>query len=391
MVWNERLPDPAGSGVKEPRLDGPACLRLAPFLLLCALLACAACGARRDFQRATADDTIEAYEEFLEEHPKKKEYAGKARTRLEVLLYERAVDQDSFAVYTEFLQRFPYGKFTAPAESRAEELRARELGLHFYRHLPEDYPQQVSPRTLPYRILVKASQPDGEISEHLERTWYEDLLRKDLFVPLHPRQAHPVSPDMTLVLRETTVRLCRVPLKQLEAEVWAGKTKIKEYRVVANRPEGALLYEIFRDRELYDSVLGIPEQEKERTEERFLNLCRRLPLPGALAVEYELRLTGDGAERDQRLTLAYAAFLKESRLFRNLVVYPRGQLPEKPPAYRLFFRVDPETHSPSIRRQWDRPGPAHTWTSWNSKWILDDQEYFFREMTLDLLRLFPPP
>jgi len=31
------------------------------------------------------------------------------------------------------------------------------------------------------------------------------------------------------------------------------------------------------------------------------------------------------------------------------------------------------------------------WSPWNTKWILEDREYFFRKMTLDLLDLLATP
>lgn len=386
MTWSRRPGPSAGPGRGSGRYPW-----LGRLLLLSALLACAACAARKDYNRAAEDDTIEAYERFLGKHPGKKDYSARARSRLEELSFRKAAERESFAVYAAFVQRFPYGKFAKAAELRAEDLHARELGLNFYRQLPEDYARQVSPRELPYRILVKSSEPEGANSEHLERNWYEELVRRDLLVPMNPRQAYTVRSDLTLYLRESVIRLCRNPLKQIEAEVWAGNSRVKDYRLVADRADKFLLYEIFRDRELYDARLGIPAEEKKKTEERFLRLRRRLPLPGALALEYELRLGGEGNDRDQQLTLAYASFLKDLKLFRDLVVYPRGQPPARPYPYRLFFRVDPDTHSPSVRLHWDRPDPAYIWTSWNSKWVLQDQEYFFRRMTLDLLDRFPPP
>jgi len=353
-------------------------------VLLCLALLCfPACAARKDFRSAGEQDTPQAWQAFLDRHGDKKKYADRAADRLEELTFEQAGREDTFAAYSAFLQAYPTGRFSREAETRGEDRRAEELGIRLYRTLPKDYYEKVNTRALPYRILVRASAGHGEPASELDVKWYSDLDRRDLFVPMNPRKAYPVTPDITLSLQQAVVYLCGRPRAYVEAETWVRGTRVKTYRVAAwSRVENALLYEVFCDRSLYDAVLAIPEQEKQDVRDRFEDLKRRMPKRGSVALEVDVRQ--DASRWDREMALEFSAFLNALGPYEEFATYLRGQPPARTFGQRLYFRVDPEIHAPYVRTTWSSVGEALSWSPWNSKWIDTEKEHFFRKMTLDL-------
>jgi len=373
----------------SPQAPGTLIRRVATLLAI-VLFLLPACSAKKDFQKASEEDTIQAYQSYLEKHGGKdknnkyeKRYVSRAEKRLEELTYDETCRQDDFEAYQAFLEKYPVGKFSREAERRGEDRRAEELGIHLYRSLPADYYEKVNTRSLPYRTLVRASSLQGPPSQELATTWYEDLVRMDLFVPMDPDEAYPVSPDITLDVRQAVVYLCVRPRAYVEAEAWARGKRIKNYRVAADNGLKALLYEIFCDRELFDKVLGIPDEEKRIVRERFTDLERRLPKSGSVALEMEVRQ--DTYPWDQEISVGFAEFLGQLHPYETFASYLRGQPPDRSFHQRVFFRVDPQIHSPYVRTNWSSIGPTLEWQAYNSKWIETEKEYFFRKMTLDLV------
>ncbi len=353
-------------------------------ILLCIFLLCLpACSARRDFRKASEQDTIQAYRSFLEKHGDKEKYADPAADRMEELAFEKTCQEDTFDAYSGFLKEYPMGRYSRSAERKGEDRRAEKLGIHLYRTLPKDYYEKVNTRFLPYRILVRALSPQGLASSELEMKWYLDLERRDLFVPMNPDKTYSVNPDITLSLRQAVIYLCGHPRAYAEAETRVRGTKIKTYRVAAEQVEKVLLYEIFCDRELYDKVLGISEEEKQEVEDRFDALRQLMPNSGSVALEVDIRQ--DAYSWDREMSLSFSGFLNELHPYEQFATYLRGRPPDRPFHQRVYFRVDTEIHSPYVRTEWSSVGPTLKWNAWNSKWIETEKEYFFKKMTLDLV------
>jgi hypothetical protein len=370
----------------RPRVSARKSCTALLFIVLCAA---AGCSVKPDYQEARALDTPEAYEVFLDKHPDDKEYSPRAKRHLERLTFEEARKQDTFGSYTQFLKKYPYGKYAARAQQAAEDIHASELGIQLYRRQPADFYAWVSNRRLPYRILVRSSSPDPAGTRHLERKWYSELVRRGLFVPMDPQKTYRVSPDLTLYLRETVILLCVKPLALVEAEVRVRGNTVQTYRVAADHIEQYLLYEIFKDHQLYDTLLRAPEEAVRTVEKRFEQRREELPLEGSLALEFEI--TQQASEEDQEVIREFVEFLRELPLYKGFHAYPRGRPSNRVTSRRLYLGVNQETHSPQASRRWRSAGSSVDWSDWNTKWILEDRDYFFKKMTLDLLDLLTAP
>jgi len=356
------------------------------FVFLCAALGCSV---KPDYQKARSLDTAEAYEAFLDRHPEDKEYSPKARKHLETLSFEEARKKDTLEGYTQFLKKYPYGPYTLRVQQAVEDIRASELGIHLYRKQPPDFYDWVSSRRLPYRILVRSSSADPAGTRHLEDKWYSELVRRGLFVPMDPQKTYRVSPDLTLYLRETVVVLCSNPLALVEAEVRVRGNTVQTYRVAGEHIEQYLLYEIFKDQDLYDPLFR-PSQEAVRTvEKRFEQWQKKLPLEGSLALEFEI--TQQALKEDQEMIREFVEFLKKLPLYEDFHAYPRGRPSTRITSRRLYLGVNQETRSPQASLQWRSAGSSVDWSDWNTKWILEDKDHFFKKMTLDLLDLLTAP
>ena len=349
------------------------------------LFAAAGCSVKTDYQEARSLDTIDAYEAFLDEHPDDKEYSPKARKHLERLHFEEARRQDTFDGYRKFVKKYPYGKYAARAQQAAEDIRADELEIHLYRMQPPDFYDWVSNRNLPYRIMVRSSSPDPAGTRHLERKWYSELVRRGLFVPMDPQKTYRVSPDLTLYLRESVVILCARPLALVEAEVHVRGNTVQTYRIAAGHIEQYLLYEIFKDRHLYDPLFRDPQKTVRAVEKRFDRWKEKLPIEGSLALEFEI--TQQASDADQAMIREFVEFLKGLPLYEDFDVYPRGRPSARVTARRLYLGVNQETRSPEASLKWRSAGSSVDWSAWNTKWILEDKAHCFRKMTLDLLDL----
>jgi len=358
-------------------------------LLIIFLCAAVGCSVRPDYQEARALDTPEAYEAFLDKHPDDAEYSPKAKKHLESLSFEEARKKDTFAVYRQFLKKYPYGKYAVPAQQAAEDIRAGELGIHLYRTQPPDFYDWVSSRRLPYRILVRSSSPDPAGTRHLEGKWYSELVRRGLFVPMDPQKTYRVSPDLTLYLRESVVILCTNPLALVEAEVRVRGNTVQTYRVAGDHIEQFLLYEIFKDQHLYDPLFRAPQEGVRNVEERFERWRKKLPLEGSLALEFEI--TQQASEEDQAMIREFVDFLEELPLYESFHAYPRGRPPTRVTSRRLYLGVNQHNQSPQASTRWHSSGASVDWSDWNTKWILQDRDYCFRRMTLDLLDLLTAP
>jgi hypothetical protein len=345
----------------------------------------AACSAGPDFEEARALDTQEAYVAYLEKHPDNKDYSPEAKRRLESLRFQQAQELNTYEAYARFLKKYRFGPYADQAAQAAEDIRAEEFGISLYRAQPADFYTWVDSRRLPYRILVLSSSQDMAATNHVERKWYMELLRRGLFVPMDPQKAYQVSPDLTLHVRESVINLCIAPLALVEAEVRVGGATVKKYRIAAGHIEKYLLYEIFRDQRLYDPLLRPSKEAVQDVEDRFERCQRGLPLKGSLALEFDL--PQQAPEADQEMIREFVKFLRGLPISENLLAYPRGRPSGRLVGQRIYLSVDQELHYPRASKRWSTVGSSVDWAEWNTKRILVEREYCFKKMTLDILDL----
>jgi hypothetical protein len=351
--------------------------------MLSCLLFESACVSKKDYERVREEDTVESYEKYLKTHENGK-YTKRVLKRLEELSFEQATKDHTYSSYVAFVERFPFGTLAKEAETRAEDIRAGELGITLYRGLPEDYFRIVTATELPYRIMIRANLEKGRDRES-EIRWFEEFKSREVLIPMDPRKVYRVRPDITLRLRESTVAFCSMSWALLEAEAWARDRLIKTYKIAGDRIVRYLLYEMCKDQRLYSSVFQISQREVESVARDFRHALRRLPLSGSLAMEYELRSAGD--EWDHSLIQEFLDFLDAHPLCKEFCIYERGHPPTRTYTQRAFITVDPETHIPLFRISRQFPGEAEVadWSAWNSKRMLMQKDFFFSKMFLDIL------
>ena len=96
------------------------------FLLMSIVILFAGCDrSEKDWESATSEDTISAYEQFLEVHPEG-QYTEEARSRLESLkreehLWQKAESQNTVFAIDKYLETYPQGKFVEKAHSKMKD------------------------------------------------------------------------------------------------------------------------------------------------------------------------------------------------------------------------------------------------------------------------------
>ncbi|MDY7231653.1 HEAT repeat domain-containing protein [Hyalangium rubrum] len=119
------------------------------------------------FQRARDADTVEAYRDFLREHPKD-DLAEAAEARIEELEFARAKKLHTVLAYKRFLEEHPESAHERAARSLLEGLRfnaAKEAGTAAaWRQFLADHPEGAQ-RDEAKRLLAEAEQKELAVSE----------------------------------------------------------------------------------------------------------------------------------------------------------------------------------------------------------------------------------
>jgi len=82
------------------------------------LIGCAA--TQEDWEKAQAEDTAQAYREFLEKHPSS-EWADAAKHKMEAADWQRAENLNIFQIYQEFLAKYPSSEYAETAKQKMEK------------------------------------------------------------------------------------------------------------------------------------------------------------------------------------------------------------------------------------------------------------------------------
>jgi len=115
------------------------------FLIILIVIVSACSSEEGDWKQASAEDSIEAYRDFIHEHPNS-QFVDEARNRIIGILYQPYSDRNSVYAYQTFIREYPDSSFAAEAKSRIQALyEKRRLGLREVRkariELATEFPQ----------------------------------------------------------------------------------------------------------------------------------------------------------------------------------------------------------------------------------------------------------
>lgn len=87
---------------------------------------CAGCATMQgSWQKASSEDTLSAYEEFLKTYPEG-EFTAQAKKSIAEISYKEAKETDTVTAYEDFLKKFPDSTFLNEVNKRIEYLRTAE-------------------------------------------------------------------------------------------------------------------------------------------------------------------------------------------------------------------------------------------------------------------------
>jgi outer membrane protein assembly factor BamD (BamD/ComL family) len=98
--------------------------KILTLILLCFFFFFSCSNEKKDWKNAEAKNTIEAYNEFLSEHPEGS-FADKARfkiLKIQKSYFEEAESKNTIQAYEDFLKQFPKGSFADKARSKIQEI-----------------------------------------------------------------------------------------------------------------------------------------------------------------------------------------------------------------------------------------------------------------------------
>jgi len=113
------------------------------------------------FPQVREKDTIEAYEQYLAEHPDSN-YAAEAKGRLETLMYEKAQKDQTLEAYDAYMKRFPKGMFAEKARKEREkylwEWADETHTVEAWERYLDEYPQHDAKKVREARRRKKAAE-----------------------------------------------------------------------------------------------------------------------------------------------------------------------------------------------------------------------------------------
>jgi outer membrane protein assembly factor BamD (BamD/ComL family) len=100
----------------------------------------------RDWGKACQENSIEAYENFINKHAKS-EYFDEASKRLENLEWERDANENRIEPFSEFIKKYPNSAHVADAKANIEELEwknaKQQNTIKVYSEFIANYPQSI--------------------------------------------------------------------------------------------------------------------------------------------------------------------------------------------------------------------------------------------------------
>jgi len=139
------------------------------------LLTIACDTAKKDWEKAQAEDTIAIYEEYLQKHPED-ENANKAHNRLEYLYrpidWQKAQEANTISAYEDYLKNHPKGEYANKAQGELNEL-----------YLPIEFKKAKTSKTIEAYLSFLRKYPKSdeakEILPLLKPLLYKDACAKN--------------------------------------------------------------------------------------------------------------------------------------------------------------------------------------------------------------------
>jgi len=112
------------------------------FLCFFVFFSCSA--EKKDWKNAESENTIAAYEAYLETYPQGK-YADSAKAGIEELVWQSSLKENNINSYEAYLETYPQGKYADSAKAGIEELvwqsSLKENNINSYEGYLKTYPQ----------------------------------------------------------------------------------------------------------------------------------------------------------------------------------------------------------------------------------------------------------
>lgn len=228
-----------------------------PFLgLVCILLLLSACsGEKNEWKDAITQNTIQAYEDFLQAHPDG-EFAAGAKAKIESIYLDQAKKTNTISAYREFLQRYPDGKLAEEAQSHIEKI---------YPSFSADTPlkiDSVPEATWGGNVLFEKIDDEGFV--HFSLTGTMKVKGSGKEIPIFCCQQIELAPELRL---STDI----FNKKDMKAITTTKKSNIKQHLKIEKVTVNGKTYNTIKqpyevDRIEYDPVHGKVKLEQEGVE-----------------------------------------------------------------------------------------------------------------------------
>lgn len=201
--------------------------------LLLMILLCSCSSERKDWEKATTENNIHSYEEFLNSNPDSP-LADEARSNIIKLYFEKAQSINTPKAYENFLERYPKGQLADKARSKIQELFLEEAvsinTIPAYEEFLNKYPKGLFTEEARLRMekLIKARHPD---------------FRKTKTVKIIVKQSYGVAVDVSFPFEEMAKEFCEYA--GLKVVGTAAKDYDVAFRIQARgQAEGASYWDI---------------------------------------------------------------------------------------------------------------------------------------------------
>lgn len=212
------------------------------------MLGCAS--EKSDFAKAEKENSIQAYEAFLQKYPQGK-YKSDATKRIHELAFQLATQKDSLHVYNEFLEKYPESDFLAKVNERIEDLKYQRVkqqdSLQSYQNFLKEYPTSKYLNEAQQRIdqlILESTRIEGKVfrsnnNEPLVNALVflkqKDLVEKDALKDLQKSLGFRVGFNTLLIAAEVNNKKNVIAETRSDKQGFYSFTKVKpgKYYLVA--------------------------------------------------------------------------------------------------------------------------------------------------------------